>query len=126
MLDINIEQMEELGIADYYLDISKFIHNFVNRNYPLTQKDMTAISIGETTENIQYRNDIFELLTNELSLFLTKKSEENLQFLEALKNGDNIKAQPLEEYKKEVFEFEQFLLEVLWNYRKGQSSKLNK
>lgn len=38
----SIEEMEKLGIADYYLDLSKFLHNFINRNYPLTEEDIKA------------------------------------------------------------------------------------
>jgi len=125
MLDMNLEQMEKLGIADYYLDISKFIHNFVNKNYPLTQKDMTAITLGETTENIQYRNEITSLLSNELSIFLIKKIEENSQFIKKIQNGINVKAQTIDEYKKEVFEFEQNLLQILWNYNQ-KTPKINR
>lgn len=116
MLNMNIKQIEELGVADYYFDISKFIHNFINKNYPLTEFDMISMTNGKTTANIQYRKKVLELLSNELSIFLTQKIEENKNFIEKLNKGINVKAQTIDEYKKEIFEFEQLLLEVLWNY----------
>ena len=31
---MNIREMEENGTIDYYLDLKKYINEFVNKNYP--------------------------------------------------------------------------------------------
>lgn len=41
-----IEEMQQNGTADYYLELKKYINQFINKNYPLTQEDMQAILVG--------------------------------------------------------------------------------
>ena len=44
MKEINYEVLESMGLLDYYFDLSKFIHNFINKNYPLNEEDIRCLS----------------------------------------------------------------------------------
>ena len=51
---MDIKEMEESGVYDYYDKLNKWMNHFVNRNYPLSKEDLIALTNGETTEN-EYR-----------------------------------------------------------------------
>ena len=52
---MDINEMEETGVYDYYDALNRWINYFVNRNYPLKEDDFRAIAQGNTTENITNR-----------------------------------------------------------------------
>lgn len=116
MKDINIEKMEELGIADYYLDLSKFIRNFINRNYPLNEEDIRALTNDKETPNILTRKELSEVMNNKLSEILEYQAIKNQKFLKDLEQGKPVVAINIEQYKKEIFDYTQSLLEALYNY----------
>jgi len=125
---MDIEKMQELGVAEYYLDLSKYIYNFVDRNYPLTIEDMRALMpntktaeidgeikvVSEDpivlTENLKHRNEITNLMKQRLQEILNEKAEENFK---------SIKTENIDEYKQNVFNYQQRLLEDVWEYRKA-------
>ena len=63
---MNIKEMEEAGVYDYYEALNKWINSFINRNSPLTKNDFRALSRGNTTEKITNREKVFNILKNEL------------------------------------------------------------
>ena len=50
MKEINYEVLESMGLLDYYFDLSKFIHNFINKNYPLNEEDIRCLSANLVPE----------------------------------------------------------------------------
>lgn len=122
MLNLSIDEMEEFGIADYYLDLEKYIKYFINKNYPLTEEDIRAMANDETTANIEYRKNLREVLLNELEQILIKKKEENIQFLAELEKGNYVKPITTADYKREILNYINDLLEVHYNYNKSLSN----
>lgn len=120
-MNMDINTMSQLGVIDYYLELKKFINEFVERNYPLVKDDYKAIMNDETTDNIEYRNEIFSLLFSELDRILIKKAEENIDFIRKLEQNIPVKAITVEEYKREIIEMQQYLLEILHNYNQDKN-----
>ena len=119
-MKMNIIEMETLGVADYYLDLSKFIHNFVNKNYPLTEDDMRAIINDVETLNIKERNEILNVMLDSLNNILLRKAKENLDFIRATYQGKYIKPVNMEIQKEEIFKYSQEILENLWMYKQSK------
>lgn len=126
MRDIDIKRMEELGIADYYLDLNKFIHNFINKNYPLDEEDIMALANDKETPNILTRKELSEVMNNKLSEILEYQAIKNQQFLKDLEQGKPVVAINIEQYKKEIFDYTQSLLEALYNYNNTQKEGTKK
>ena len=126
MRDIDIKRMEELGIADYYLDLNKFIHNFINKNYPLDEEDIRALANDKETPNILTRKELSEVMNNKLSEILEYQAIKNQQFLKDLEQGKPVVAINIEQYKKEIFDYTQSLLESLYNYNNTQKEGTKK
>ncbi len=126
MRDIDIKRMEELGIADYYLDLNKFIHNFINKNYPLDEEDIRALANDKETPNILTRKELSEVMNNKLSEILEYQAIKNQQFLKDLEQGKPVVAINIEQYKKEIFDYTQSLLEALYNYNNTQKEGTKK
>ena len=89
---LNIEEMEELGIADYYLDLTRFINGFVDRNYPMTPEDMRAMVNDNTTTNLTERKEVMDVMKKDLNEILKHQAMLNVQFLNDLKEGKPVKA----------------------------------
>lgn len=121
-MDLNIQQMEQLGVIDYYLTLNQYISNFINKNYPVTMEDMAAIVDDKQTENIIKRNEVYRILKESMFRILKREAEENRKKLEAWNNGIYVSATTFEEQNKKVFEFVQLMLEDLWNYQYGYDS----
>lgn len=126
MRDIDIKRMEELGIADYYLDLNKFIHNFINKNYPLDEEDIRELANDKETPNILTRKELSEVMNNKLSEILEYQAIKNQQFLKDLEQGKPVVAINIEQYKKEIFDYTQSLLEALYNYNNTQKEGTKK
>lgn len=119
----SIEEMEKLGIADYYLDLSKFLHNFINRNYPLTEEDIKALANNGETLNITTRKELMTIMNDKLSSILEEQALINQKFLNDLESGKPVTPINLEQYKKEIFNYQQQLLETLYEYKMNTGSK---
>lgn len=113
----NIKQMEELGISDYYLALNKYIGLFIDRNYPLSKEDMSAIVNGGSTDNVAKRNEYFQVLRESMNNILIKEVEENKRKLAAWKDGKYLAAITSAQEQQKIFEFIQLMLEDLWNYQ---------
>lgn len=119
----SIEEMKKLGIADYYLDLSKFLHNFINRNYPLTEEDIKALANNGETLNITTRKELMTIMNDKLSSILEEQALINQKFLNDLESGKPVTPINLEQYKKEIFNYQQQLLETLYEYKMNTGSK---
>ncbi len=119
----SIEEMEKLGIADYYLDLSKFLHNFINRNYPLTEEDIKALANNGKTLNITTRKELMTIMNDKLSSILEEQALINQKFLNDLESGKPVTPINIEQYKKEIFNYQQQLLETLYEYKMNTGSK---
>ena len=121
-MDMNIVEMEMIGVADYYLELSKFIHDFVNKNYPLNEDDMKAIINDVDTLNIKERNEVLKIMLDSMNTILLRKSKENLEFLKLCYQGIYVKPVNVEMQKEEIFNFSQEILENLWMYKQSKNS----
>jgi len=121
-MEYSIEQMEELGISDYYLALTQYINNFVNNNYPLSKEDMDAIINNRETENMKKRNVTSRVLRESMVNVLKIEAEENKQKLEDWNNGIYSPAITVEEQRQKTFDFVQLMLQDLWNYQNGYNS----
>lgn len=116
-MEINIKKMEELGISDYYLTLTQYITNFINKNYPLSKEDMIAIVNNRETENIIKRNETFHVLKESMFRILDIEAEDNKRKLDDWNDGIYSPAITLEEQSNKIFSFIQQMLEDLWNYQ---------
>ena len=121
-MNMNIVEMETIGVADYYLELSKFIHDFVNKNYPLTENDMRAIINDVETLNIKERNEVLKIMLDSMNTILLRKSKENLEFLKSCYQGIYVKPVNVEMQKEEIFNYSQEILENLWMYKQSKNS----
>lgn len=115
----NIDEMEELGIIDYYLALSKYIILFVNRNYPLNRDDMNAIVNNQTTCNIDRRNEILNVMNGSMEDILREVASENKRKIELWEKGIYSRATTIEEQERQIFNYIQRILEDLYNYQNG-------
>lgn len=115
---LNIEEMEELGIADYYLDLIRFINGFVDRNYPMTPEDMRAMVNDNTTSNLTERKEVMDVMKKDLNEILKHQAMLNVQFLNDLKEGKPVKAITIEDYNNQIFNYIQHILGALNDYKK--------
>lgn len=111
---MDIKEMEETGIFDYYDALNKWINYFVNRNYPLTENDFRALSYGNTTENITNREKVSDILKNELENQLLKQQEINATMLENMEHG-SYTPYDIDCLNRDIKKMQQEMLEKLWN-----------
>ena len=112
MKEINYEVLESMGLLDYYFDLSKFIHNFINKNYPLNEVDIRCLSANETTSNIEVRNEMFKVMNEELLRILEYQKRLNQKFMSDLENQKEVKPINIGEYNKEIFNYKEQLLKA--------------
>ena len=134
---MDIEKIEELGVSDYYFDLTKYINNFVNTNYPLSKDDFRSMLTAErevieqdgilTTReikpmepslNMKRREAIFNLMKSEVEQILNEKMKgiENEFKLVEYNNGKPLEKN-VETYSQELVELKQRILEKVWNFR---------
>lgn len=111
---MNIEEMKETGVYDYFDALNKWINYFVNRNYPLSKDDIRALIEGNTTDNIINRNRVLDILKNELNDQLIKKQEMNAQMIEKMEEGIYT-PYSIENLNNDIEEMQQEMLEKLHN-----------
>ena len=118
-MDLSIEEMEQLGVIDYYLTLTHYISNFVNINYPVTMEDMAAIISDKDNDNTIKRKEVFSILKKSMFRILRSEADDNRKRIEAWSNGIYIPAVTVEEQNKKISLFVQRMLEDLWNYQYG-------
>ena len=118
-MDLSIEEMEQLGVIDYYLTLTHYISNFVNINYPVTMEDMAAIISDKDNDNTIKRKEVFSILKKSMFRILRSEADDNRKRIEAWSNGIYIPAVTVEEQNKKISLFVQIMLEDLWNYQYG-------
>lgn len=116
---MDLEKLKQLGAEDYYLDLKKYIMNFIDRNYPLTKEDMQQLLKGEDTFNSSKRREFFDVMSKELVNIINQIIKENEQFLN---NSNSLKPDSVEEYNRKLFNYKQQILEKLYYYRKNIES----
>lgn len=110
---MNITEMEENGTIDYYLKLKEFIQKFLDRNYPLSQEDMKATLKNVLTDNIKQRQEAYRILNEEMEEILNNVADKNMKMIEEAKHG-HYSNYTIQDYKKDIFEFQQRMLEKLW------------
>lgn len=103
-----ITEMEENGTIDYYLEFKKYIRNFLDNNYPLSQEDLRSILQDRPTENAINRQETSRILNEAMGEILKEIAEENIQML----NGDISHVN--ESFQYRFFEKQQEMLKILW------------
>lgn len=111
---MDINEMEETGVYDYYDALNRWINYFVNRNYPLTEDDFRAIAQGNITENITNREKVVSILKNELENQLSKQQEINANMLKDMENG-TYTPYDTDCLNRDIEKMQQEMLEKLWN-----------
>lgn len=126
MKEINYEDLESMGLLDYYFDLSKFIHNFINKNYPLNEEDIRCLSANEITSNIEVRNKMFKVMNEELLRILEYQKRLNQKFMSDLENQREVKPINIGEYNKEIFNYKEQLLKARYDYLMENETKRSK
>lgn len=114
---IDIKKIEQLGAADYYLDLKKFINDFIRRNYPLDKDDIRALTTDATTPNIEAMQKAKEVMEDEAASIIASVMRENEQFIKGLNEGKAVRAKTQEDYNNEIYNYKQQILERLYNYK---------
>lgn len=110
---MNIREMEENGTIDYYLDLKKYINEFVNKNYPLSQEDLRSILENTPTENVAQRQETHRILNDAMEEILTNVAVRNVQIINGANEG-NYTEFSTNDFKQEIFQMKQEMLEKLW------------
>lgn len=110
---MNIKEMEENGTIDYYLDLKKYINEFVNKNYPLSQEDLRSILENTPTENVVQRQETYKILNEALEEVLTNVAHRNAQIINGANEGKYTEFST-NDFKQEIFQMKQEMLEKLW------------
>lgn len=119
---VDIKQMEDLGVADYYLRLIEYANEFINRNYPLTTEDIRAIVFGKTTDNVDKRNALDNIMKSEIKKIIETQIEKNTKFVEAIQNGEQVIPESIEIYNQNIFNYQQQILERVWEYRNSNNN----
>ena len=110
---MDIKEMEENGTIDYYLDLKKYINEFVNNNYPLSQEDLRSILENAPTENVVQRQETHRILNEAMEEVLSNVADRNAQIINEANEG-NYTEFSTNDFKQEIFEMKQEMLEKLW------------
>lgn len=110
---MDIKEMEENGTIDYYLDLKKYINEFVNNNYPLSQEDLRSILENAPTENVVQRQETHRILNEAMEKVLSNVADRNSQIINEANEG-NYTEFSTNDFKQEIFQMKQEMLEKLW------------
>lgn len=112
---MDIKEMEESGVYDYYDKLNKWMNHFVNRNYPLSKEDLIALTNGETTENIINRNKVFDILKSELDKQLITQQGKNAEMLRQMEEDKIYTPYTIDNLNNDIEQMQQEMLEQLYN-----------
>ena len=121
---MNIKEMEETGTIDYYLDLKKYINNFVNNNYPLSQEDLRSILENNPTENVIQRQETYRILNEAMEELLTNVANRNTEIINGANEG-NYTQFSTDDFEQEIFQMKQEMLEKLWEAQHGEEQLQN-
>lgn len=110
---MNVDEMEKNGTIDYYLELTKYIQEFINRNYPLSQDDMRAIVRDETTDSSTRRQEAHRVLTAAMEEALNKFAEKNMQMISKAEQG-TYTPYTVSDFEQTIFQMKQYMLGRLW------------
>lgn len=110
---MDIKEMKENGTIDYYLDLKKYIEEFVNRNYPLSKEDFCSILKDVPTENVIQRQETLRILNEAMKEVLTKVADRNEKMINRANEGIYTEFST-NDFKQEIFQMKQEMLEKLW------------
>ena len=110
---MDIKEMKENGTIDYYLDLKKYIEEFVNRNYPLSKEDFHSISKDVPTENVIQRQETLRILNEAMKEVLTKVADRNGKIINRANEGIYTEFST-NDFKQEIYQMKQEMLEKLW------------
>lgn len=110
---MNIKEMEENGTIDYYLDLKKYINEFVNNNYPLSQEDLRSILENAPTDNVIHRQETHRILNEAMEEVLNNIADRNAQIINGANEGHYTEFST-NDFKQEIFQMKQEMLEKLW------------
>jgi hypothetical protein len=110
---MDIKEMKENGTIDYYLDLKKYIEEFVNRNYPLSKEDFRSILKDVPTENVIQRQETLRILNEAMKDVLTKVADRNGKMINRANEGIYTEFS-INDFKQEIFQMKQEMLEKLW------------
>ena len=82
MEKMSIEEMQQYGVSDYYYSLLDYIKYFVNKNYPLSQKDIYEITNDIPNKKAETRKLIIGCMRDSLNKILYKIKEDNIKFLD--------------------------------------------
>ena len=111
---MNVKEMEENGTIDYYLELKKYISQFINRNYPLSQDDLRSIVNNNLSDNVKKRNQVAASLNDSMEECLNKLAQRNAQMIN---NANSGKVTPfsVQDFEQEIFGIKQEMMEKLWD-----------
>ena len=112
---MDIKEMEESGVYDYYDKLNKWMNHFVNRNYPLSKEDLIALTNGETTENIINRNKVYDILKSELDKQLITQQGKNAEMLRQMEEDKMYTPYTIDDLNNDIEQMQQEMLEQLYN-----------
>ena len=110
---MNIKEIEENGTIDYYLELKKYIDEFVNRNYPLSQDDFRSILKNTPSENVVQRQETYRILNEAMEEALTNVEGRNAQIINGANEG-NYTEFSINDLRQEIFQIKQEMLGKLW------------
>lgn len=111
---MNIKEMKENGTIDYYLDLKKYINEFVNKNYPLSKDDLRSIMENAPTDKVIQRQEASKILNEAMEETLKNVADRNAQIINEANEG-NYTEYSVDDFKQEIFDMKQEMLEKLWN-----------
>ena len=121
---MDINEMEKTGVIDYYLDLTRYIRDFLNRNYPLSKEDMIEFGKNIITDNLKKRGEVHKVLTEAMKVELAKMAEKNARMMELVKQGNYINYS-VQDTQQDLFRMKQEMLAVLWRYQEEASKGEN-
>ena len=110
---MDIKEMEENGTIDYYLDLKKYINEFVNKNYPLSQDDLRSILQDNPTDNVLKRQETHDILNGAMQEVLKNVAGRNAEIVNRANEGNYTEFSTLD-FEQEIFQMKQEMLEKLW------------
>ena len=100
---MNVKEMEENGTIDYYLELKKYISQFINKNYPLSQEDLRTIINDNPSDNVKKRNQVAAILNDSMEECLNKLAQRNAQMLDNANRG-KITPFSVQDFEQEILE----------------------
>ena len=122
---MNVKEMEENGTIDYYLELKKYISQFINKNYPLSQEDLRTIINDNPSDNVKKRNQVAAILNDSMEECLNKLAQRNAQMLDNANRG-KITPFSVQNFEQEIFGIKQERMQKLWKAEHPKDTETEK